>query len=126
MWPSFIRSLLDYMSTGRHQISLHSSNRDNAPFCYCQNKTFFDFATSTINCHCYTYLKVRLVSFSSSLSGRCTLQLRLISKNCEKAKVTKNRSVMVVSDHNRPVLFNGIALLGYKIYFQALMCVQTK
>lgn len=43
-------------------------------------------------------------------SGYLFAKLRLFSKTCEKTKITKNRSIMVVSDHNRPVQCNGVAL----------------
>lgn len=57
-------------------------------------------------------LSGRLVAMCLTLYPSLYLfaKLRLCSKTCEKTKITKNRSIMEVSDHNRPVQYNGIAL----------------
>lgn len=54
--------------------------------------------------------------------GHCTVAVH-IRKNRKKAKITKNRSNMVVSDHNEPVRCKVKALL--RLYNSSITCAYS-
>jgi hypothetical protein len=97
-----------FMLTGRHQIAFFAVIIA-VMFSYVADKIkLFDLAALLLIV--VSSILKGAIHFSLSLSGRSIVQLRVNLKKRGKAKITKNRSIMVVSDHNRPVQCNGIPL----------------